>query len=292
MKKILVTGSKGQLGSEIRKLSSQYENFDFIFTDIEELDLTNSDRISSFFSENSIDVCINCAAYNAVDKAEEGSSGALLLNRDVVETLAKSCAKHHALLVHFSTDYVFAGTNYIPYRETDLTAPKTKYGLSKFQGEEAALKFAERAIVIRTSWLYSAYNYNFVKTILRLLAEKEQIEVVNDQIGTPTFAGDLAKATLDILSKIENKPMNEIYHYSNEGVASWYDFAVAIQEFAHSTCKVLPVDSKRFPAKAKRPHYSVLNKTKIKSDFGIEIPYWRDSLKLVVNELNKEKNDV
>jgi dTDP-4-dehydrorhamnose reductase len=287
MKKILVTGSKGQLGSEIRKLSTTFPDFEFIFTDIEELDLTKPEKVESFFNQNSINICINCSAHNAVDKAVEEPSAAFLLNTDVVDKLAKNCAKHNTLLVHFSTDYVFEGNHSIPYLETDGAYPQTIYGLSKRKGEEAALANSEKVIIVRTSWLYSIYNHNFVKTILRLLAEKEQIEVVNDQIGTPTFAGDLAKAILEILTKIGDKPVKEIYHYSNEGVASWYDFAVAIKEFSGSNCKVLPVETSRFPTKATRPHYSVMNKTKIKTDFGIEIPYWRDSLKLVINELIK-----
>jgi dTDP-4-dehydrorhamnose reductase len=285
MIKILLTGSKGQLGSEIRKLSNSFPDFYFIFTDIEELDLTNSGLLESFFKQHSIDICINCAAHNAVDAAVDDPSFAFLLNTEVVEKLAKICAKHNTLLVHFSTDYVFEGTRYIPYREADVALPKTIYGLSKLKGEEAALANSQKVIVIRTSWLYSIYNHNFVKNILRLLSEKEQITVVNDQIGTPTFAGDLAKAVLIIISKIGNNPIKEIYHFSNEGVASWYDFAVAIKEFSGSNCKVLPVETSQFPTKATRPHYSVLNKSKIKTHFGIEIPYWRDSLKLVVNEL-------
>jgi len=285
MKKALVTGSKGQLGSEIRKLSTSFPDFEFIFTDIEELDLTKPEAVESFFNQNSIDICINCAAHNAVEKAVEEPSFAFLLNTDVVDKLAKCCAKHDTLLVHFSTDYVFDGTNSVPYIETDNASPQTIYGLSKRKGEQAALANSKRAIVIRTSWLYSVHNHNFVKTILRLLSEKEQIEVVSDQVGTPTFAGDLAKTVLDILSKIGEKPINEIYHYSNEGVASWYDFAVAIKEFSGLNCKVIPVETGKFPTKATRPQYSVLNKTKIKTDFGIEIPYWRDSLKLVINEL-------
>ncbi|HEY9113151.1 MAG TPA: dTDP-4-dehydrorhamnose reductase [Bacteroidales bacterium] len=285
MKKILVTGSKGQLGSEIRKLEKVYPGFNFTYTDIEELDITKPGEVEAFFTQNQIDICINCAAHNGVDKAVDEPSFAFLLNTDAVENLAINCNKHNTLLVHFSTDYVFEGNNCLPYRETDLAIPQTVYGLSKLQGEEAAMKNSERAIVIRTSWLYSIYNHNFVKTILRLLSEKEQITVVNDQIGTPTFAGDLAKAILEILTKIEHKPVKEIYHYSNEGVASWYDFAVAIKEFSGLNCKVLPVETNQFPTKAIRPHYSVLNKTKIKTDFGIEIPYWRDSLKLVINEL-------
>ena len=287
MKKILVTGSNGQLGSEIKKIASAHPGFEFIFTDIEELDLTKPEAVESFFKQNSIDICINCAAHNAVDKAVEEPSAAFLLNTDVVDKLAKICAKYGTLLVHFSTDYVFEGNNSTPYIETETASPQTIYGLSKRKGEQLALEFAERVIIIRTSWLYSVYNHNFVKTIMRLLSEREQIEVVNDQIGTPTFAGDLAKAVLAILSKIGNKPIKEIYHYSNEGVASWYDFAVAIKELSGYNCKVLPVESGKFPTKAIRPHYSVLNKTKIKTDFGIEIPYWRDSLKLVIDELFK-----
>jgi dTDP-4-dehydrorhamnose reductase len=292
MKKILVTGSKGQLGSEIRKLEKKYPDFSFIFIDIEELDLTKPEKVDLFFNQNPIDMCINCAAHNAVDKAVDEPYFAFLLNTEVVDNLAKNCAKYNALLVHFSTDYVFDGNNSVPYTENEIASPQTIYGQSKYKGEEVALANSENVIIIRTSWLYSVYNHNFVKTILRLLAEKEQIEVVNDQIGTPTFAGDLAEAILEVLYKIGNKPIKEIYHYSNEGVASWYDFAVAIKEFSALNCKIIPVETSKYPTKARRPHYSVLNKTKIKTDFGLEIPYWRDSLRLVMNELINKKRSI
>lgn len=285
MKKILVTGSNGQLGSEIRKQATSFSGFSFTFTDIEELDLTNASAVNEFFNQNSFDVCINCAAYTAVDRAEDDRELALLVNFEAVQTLAETCQQHAVFLIHVSTDYVFDGRNYKPYDETEPPSPNSYYGLTKLKGEEAVFSFCDNAIIIRTSWLYSSYGNNFVKTMLRLGKEKNQIGVVADQIGTPTYAGDLAASILKIITKHEDKKLNKIYHFSNEGAISWYDFAQAIMEVANLDCKVNPIESKDFPAKANRPFYSVLNKARIKKDFNIEIPYWLDSLKIVLNEL-------
>ncbi|MBN2614070.1 MAG: dTDP-4-dehydrorhamnose reductase [Bacteroidales bacterium] len=286
MKKILVTGSKGQLGSEIKALENEYENFQIVYTDIEELDLTDQKAINSFFSEHSFDYCLNCAAYTAVDKAEEEPDLALLINAKAVEYLAKACSRNHTKLIHISTDYVFDGKNFRPYIESDPTTPESQYGRTKIEGEKAVRQFATEAVIIRTSWLYSAFGNNFVKTMLHLGRERSQLGVVFDQVGTPTYAGDLAKAMLDMVAKDNMKQGTEIYHYSNEGVISWYDFARAIFHESNISCTVQPIESKDFPAKAPRPFYSVLNKSKIKNDFGVSVPYWLDSLKRVLKQLN------
>jgi len=286
MKKILVTGSNGQLGSEIKERASGFPQYQFVFTDIEELDLTNKKDVNNFFKENQFDVCINCAAYTAVDKAEDDRELALLVNFEAVKILAETCSAHNTFLIHVSTDYVFDGTNYKPYEETDPPSPNSYYGLTKLKGEEAVFSISDHAVIFRTSWLYSSYGNNFVKTMLRLGKEKEQIGVVADQVGTPTFAGDLADAILTAIDKYDGKPINEIYHFSNEGAISWYDFAKAIMMESSLNCKVTPIESKDFPAKANRPFYSVLNKAKVKTDLNIEIPYWLDSLKLVLKKLS------
>ena len=285
MKKILVTGSNGQLGSEIRQLEKQYPGFTFTYTDVDELDLTDEKAVDDFLKSMPFDFCINCAAYTAVDKAEDDRELARLINTTAVEYLTKACAAHHTFLVHISTDYIFDGTNYRPYIETDPPSPNSYYGLTKLEGEKAMKQFTSNGLVIRTSWLYSSFGNNFVKTMLRLGKERDVLGVVADQIGTPTYAGDLARAILDILSEEKIKEGVNIYHYSNEGVISWYDFAQAIMREAQTNCKINAIESKDFPAKANRPFYSVLNKAKIKKDFGLEVPYWLDSLKLVLEQL-------
>ncbi len=285
MKKILVTGSNGQLGSEIRQLEKQYPAFTFTYTDVDELDLTDEKAVDNFLKNEQFDFCINCAAYTAVDKAEDDRGLARLINATAVEYLTKACTAHHAFLVHISTDYVFDGTNYRPYTETDPPSPNSYYGLTKLEGEKAMKQFTSSGLIIRTSWLYSSFGNNFVKTMLRLGKERDALGVVVDQIGSPTYAGDLARTILDILCGKKIKQGVDIYHYSNEGVISWYDFAQAIMHESGTNCIINPIESKDFPAKANRPFYSVLNKTKIKKDFGLEIPYWLDSLKKVLEQL-------
>lgn len=286
MKKILITGSNGQLGSEIRGLAASYPDFRFMYTDVDELDLTNRNAIHDMFAREHFDVCVNCAAYTAVDKAEDDRDLALLINATAVEYLARECAAHHVVLVHVSTDYVFDGTHHQPYVETDEPSPNSYYGVTKLAGEKAVQQFAETAVILRTAWLYSAFGNNFVKTMLRLGKERDSLGVVVDQIGTPTYAGDLAKAILDLVAndKIENQKI-ELYHYSNEGVISWYDFAKAIMREAGVDCQVNAIESKDFPAKANRPFYSVLNKAKIKNKANIKVPYWLDSLNIVLKQL-------
>ncbi len=285
MKNILVTGSNGQLGSEIRQLEKQYPGFIFTYTDVDELDLTDEKAVNHFFGNNTFDFCINCAAYTAVDKAEDDRDLARRINVTAVEYLAKACSGHGTFLVHISTDYVFDGTNYRPYTETDPPSPDSYYGLTKLEGEKAMKKLTRNGIIIRTSWLYSAFGNNFVKTMLRLGRERESLGVVADQIGTPTYAGDLARAILAILSGENLQEGIEIYHYSNEGVISWYDFAQAIMRASGTECKINAIESKDFPAKANRPFYSVLSKAKIKNDFGLKVPYWLDSLRYMLKQL-------
>ena len=281
MANILVTGSNGQLGSELKELEKNFSQHNFIFTDIAELDLTKSDVVNSFIIDNNINVCINCAAYTAVDKAEDDHELALLVNAGAVENLAKACKRANARLIHISTDYVFDGTNHMPYVETDSTSPNSFYGFSKLEGEKAVSDNIDDFVIIRTSWLYSSFGNNFVKTMIRLGKERDELGVVVDQIGTPTYAADLAVA---IMSSVDTKKTG-VYHFSNQGVISWYDFAVSIMDICNLDCKVNAIESKDFPAKANRPFYSVLNKAKISKDFNLEVPYWLDSLKVMIRKL-------
>jgi dTDP-4-dehydrorhamnose reductase len=276
MKTVLVTGSKGQLGSEIRLASKRYPMFDYIFTDIEELDICNAREVSELLSDAKIDYVINCAAYTAVDRAEEDAELCYRINRDAVEYIAEAAKENGIKVIHISTDYVFDGKSYLPYTEDMDVCPATVYGKSKLEGEEVLLRICNDALVLRTSWLYSSFGNNFVKTMLKLGRERDSLNVIFDQIGTPTYAADLADAILQILSSGTFVP--GIYHYSNEGVCSWYDFAKSIHRLAGVDCRITPVESKDYPAKTPRPHYSVLNKAKIKSTYGINIPYWKDSL--------------
>lgn len=292
--KVIVTGSKGQLGSSIQELSSGYPELSFVFTDIEELDLCDVLQVDNFFSTEKPSAVINCAAYTAVDKAEKEAGQAEKLNHHAVANLAGACKKNGAKLIHISTDYLFDGNKSTPYHEKDIVRPGSVYGITKLEGETAILRSEIKSIIIRTSWLYSAYGNNFVKTMLRLGREKEQLGVVSDQIGTPTYATDLAKVILDILqitSKDSTRFKSGIYHYSNEGAASWYDFAKAIFEFRPDiSCQVIPIDTIAYPTPATRPAYSVLNKSKIKTTFGVEIPYWRESLKSCLIKLQKDES--
>ena len=285
MKKILVTGGNGQLGLELNDITSKFPEYEFIFTDIDELDITNKQQVELFFQNNTPDFCINCAAYTAVDKAEDEPEKAELINVYSSELLAKNCSKHNTSLIHISTDYVFDGTNYQPYTEKDIPNPNSVYGNTKLQGEQRVMKYATKALIIRTSWLYSAYGNNFVKTMLRLGRQRDELGVVVDQVGTPTYAGDLAMAIMNIISRNSIQKGSNIYHYSNEGVISWYDFAQAIFRNSGISCNVNAIESSAFPAKANRPFYSVLNKSKIKTDFNLSIPYWLDSLIKVLKQL-------
>ncbi len=276
-KKILVTGSNGQLGNELRDLSGHYPGFEMIFTDLPELDITDPDALEHFLKNQKPDFLINCAAYTAVDKAESEPEKAMAINAGAVALMAAAALKHSFKLLHISTDYVFSGQHFKPYTEEDATNPQSAYGKSKLEGEKAIMQSGANAVILRTSWLYSAYGHNFVKTILRLAKERNEIKVVFDQVGTPTWAADLAKCIIELIDRPQ--PENcSIYHYSNEGVCSWYDFAQTIIKIEGLHCKVLPVRSKEFPTPAPRPAYSLLDKSKIKNDFLVKIPWWRESL--------------
>lgn len=285
MLNILVTGSNGQLGSEIEELSPHFP-YTFFFTCKDQLDITDKHAIESFVEKNAISAIINCAAYTAVDKAENEEALADKINHQAVKHLASIAKEKNIKLIHISTDYVFDGTSYKPYQEIDTTNPKSVYGKTKLDGENALLQGKlPNSIIIRTSWVYSSYGANFVKTMLRLGKEKDALGVIYDQVGTPTYAKDLAKVILDILPKI-NTTQTQIYNYSNEGVASWYDFAQEIMQMAKLTCKINPIETSQYPTPAKRPHYSLLNKAKIKNEFGIEIPYWKNSLEECLHKIN------
>jgi len=292
--KIIITGSKGQLGRSIQELSHGYPELSFVFTDIEELDISDANQVDQFFASEKPAVVVNCAAYTAVDKAEKEELIAEKINHHAVANLAMACKKSGVKLIHISTDYLFDGNKSTPYHEKDIVRPSSVYGITKLEGETALLRAEIKSMIIRTSWLYSPYGNNFVKTMLRLGKEKAELAVVSDQIGTPTYAGDLAEALLHILKKTATDSQNfvtGIYHYSNEGVASWYDFAKAIFELTPDLhCQVRPIDTISYPTPAARPLYSVLNKSKIKVTFGIKIPYWRDSLKICLIKLQENAN--
>jgi dTDP-4-dehydrorhamnose reductase len=288
---ILVTGSNGQLGSEIKDLTANYSNFSFFFMDLPALDICNSNQLDAFFAENKIQAVINCAAYTAVDKAEQDDEIAEKVNSEGVLNLVNAVEKVMGKLIHISTDYVFDGNSFLPYKESDEVNPIGVYGNTKRRGELAVVNSGIDGVVIRTSWLYSAYGNNFVKTMLRLGNEKEELGVIFDQVGSPTNAYDLAKTCLDILAYSKNANINSkgnMYHFSNEGVASWYDFSIAIMTLGKVNCHVKPIETKDYPTPAKRPHFSVLNKSKIKNDFDIDIPYWRDSLAKCILKLKKK----
>jgi len=279
MNNILVTGGNGQLGSELIEIAPNHQDYNFLFTDVKDLDITNHTAVAAFIKSNNINVIINCAAYTAVDKAEQQKDVANAINHLAVANFAQIAKDKNIRLIHISTDYVFDGTNHKPYVETDIPNPQSVYGQTKLDGELAMQKInPANSVILRTSWVYSKFGNNFVKTMLRLAESRDEISVVADQIGTPTNAADLAKAILIILPKISNETV-ELFHYSNEGVCSWYDFAKAVFEIEGLTTKVNAIESKLYPTPAERPFYSVLNKTKIKEVFKFEIPYWKDSLK-------------
>jgi len=274
--KILITGSNGQLGSELKALSSQYMGISFVFTDRDELDITNADAVHAFLAGAGFSALINCAAYTAVDKAETEKETAFAINALAAGILASACKKSGVKFVHVSTDFVFDGTLSHPLVETDVPNPLSVYGATKLAGEERVMEHNSDAIIIRTSWVYSSFGNNFVKTILRLCKEREQLGIIYDQVGTPTYACDLAALIMAIVTG--NEWHAGLFHYSNEGVASWYDFAIAIRDMAGLKTQILPIETSGYPTPAVRPKYSVLNKKKIKDTYKIKIPYWRDSL--------------
>lgn len=284
--KIAVTGANGQLGKSLQKYQDKIQA-DWIFTDIDQLDITNELSVQQFFAENKPQIIINCAAYTAVDKAESEKELANAINHIAPKLLAQQSKKHACQFIHISTDYVFDGKHYKPYNENDECKPDSVYGETKHQGEIACLAANPDSIVLRTSWLYSEFGNNFMKTMLRLGQEKESLNVVFDQIGTPTYADTLALGTLQIMTnyKQDRTWKSGIYHVSNQGVCSWYDFAKWIMEEAKIDCKISPIESKDYPTPAKRPFYSVLNKQKFEQTFGYSIPHWRESAKQCLNAL-------
>lgn len=279
MPTILITGANGQLGNEMKVVATSYTNYNFLFVTRDELPIDDFAAVSAYFSSNDIDVCVNCAAYTAVDKAETEVDKAYLINADAVGNLAAACKEHAVKFIHISTDYVFDGTNTSPIKESQPTNPIGVYGASKLKGEQLALQNNPNAIIIRTSWVYSSFGNNFVKTMLRLMKERESINVVSDQFGSPTYAADLAEAIMKILASNVQLPASNIYNYSNTGVINWYQFASAIKVLSGSACVVNPIPSSQYPTPAKRPLYSVMDTSKIQQTFNITIPQWEESLK-------------
>ncbi len=296
---VLVTGSNGQVGSEIKELiqhsTLNIQNYDFYFTTSQDLDITDFDLVKKYITDNKIKIVINCVAYTAVDKAETEKELADKINHLAVKNLAQLSSEFGIKLIHISTDYVFDGANFKPYTEDDATSPQSVYGKTKLDGEKAILEYdLKNSIIIRTSWVYSYYGANFVKTMLRLGKEKESLGVIFDQVGTPTYAKDLAKAILEIIQhskfNIQNSSTHtEIYNFSNEGVVSWYDFAKEIMKMAKLNCIINPIETYQYPTPAKRPHYSLLNKSKIKSTFNLGIPYWKDGLDDCLRRLGERR---
>lgn len=284
MYNILITGANGQLGQEFQAIAEHYPQYNFLFTTRQTLDICNRESIETYFHKNQISVCINCAAYTAVDKAESEEQAAFLVNAEAVRNLATVCQFQGIPLIQISTDYVYHNNQNIPFKEDDEANPQGVYAKSKFLGEYYAFDQNIKAIIIRTSWVYSSFGHNFVKTMLRLGSERESLNIVFDQIGTPTYARDLAKAILHVINSIESdtkdwESFSGVYNYSNEGVTSWFDFAHEIFELKKVNCKVYPIETSQYPTPAKRPHFSLMNKQTIKETFGLDIPHWRDSLK-------------
>lgn len=285
IKNILVTGCNGQLGNEMQLLAKENAQYSYFFTDVNELDITDKSSVEAFVDSNAIDCIVNCAAYTAVDKAEANEELCNVLNNIAPGYLAAAVEKRGGCIIQVSTDYVFDGTNHTPYTENEPTCPNSVYGRTKLAGEKSVADNCKNHIIIRTAWLYSTFGNNFVKTMIRLGKEKSELGVIFDQIGTPTYARDLASAIFSVINK---GIVSGIYHFSNEGVISWYDFTKAIHRISGiKSCKVRPLHTEEYPTPAARPHYSVLDKTKIKKTFGIEVPYWEDSLEECIAKLSE-----
>ena len=294
MPSILVTGAKGQVGNELRLLATDFRDWQFTFIDIDELDLTDRTSVFQFLDQQAFDYCINCAAYTAVDRAESDIALAEAVNVTAVATLAQACRKTNCRLIHLSTDYVYHNSQNLPFKENDLTNPQGIYAKTKLAGEIVARQGQPETLIIRTSWVYSSFGHNFVKTMKRLGQDRDRLTVIYDQIGSPTYARDLAVAMLEIIRQVETQEttieaFSNLYHYSNEGVTSWYDFAQAIFELSAISCEVSPIETKDYPTAAARPPFSLLNKYKIKQTFGLTIPYWRNSLKDCLSELERKE---
>ena len=286
MIQVLVTGANGQLGHSLQAGANRYPAFAFHFTDVDTLDLCDVEAVRRYVVDNHVNYILNCAAYTAVDKAESNEALCERINRDAVRHLGEAAQAIGAKVIHISTDYVFDGTNCRPYVEADPTCPISVYGRTKLAGEEALRAVCPEAVIIRTAWLYSEYGNNFVKTVLRLGAERDELRFIFDQVGTPTYAGDLAEAMLTIVAQAEEGHfVPGTYHFSNEGVCSWYDFTVKILQLAHLSKRVIPIETKDYPTPAARPPYSVLNKGKIKATYGMTIPHWEASLQSCLRQL-------
>ena len=284
MTTILITGSNGLLGNEMQQAAVRFPNFNYIYTDVAELDICDKSALDAFVKANNVNVIVNCAAYTAVDKAEDDVELCYKINRDAVRNIAEVASDNKVKVVHVSTDYVFDGTNYLPYTEDMPVCPATVYGKSKLEGEQALLKNCKESVILRTAWLYSSFGNNFVKTMMKLGTERDSLGVIFDQVGTPTYAADLADAIMQLISSETFVP--GIYHFSDEGVCSWYDFTKTIHRMANITCDVKPIETKDYPARTPRPHFSVLNKGKIKSTYGISIPHWEVSLEKCIGLLH------
>ena len=287
---ILVTGCNGQLGTELQKIAASDTRNRWFFTDIDTLDICDREAVEHCFAANQIEACVNCAAYTAVDKAEDEPELAARINAFAPQVLADTCLKHNALLVHISTDYVFGGDATEPYKTDDAVNPQSAYGRTKAEGERLIRESGCKHYIIRTAWLYSATGKNFVKTMLALADSRDEINVVADQKGCPTWAYDLAVAIVSLLNQDDNKAMSETFHFTNEGQTTWYDFTCAIMEISGKRCKIKPITSEQYPTKAKRPAYSVLDLSKIKDYAGIEIPEWKESLAKCIEELKANQN--
>ena len=283
MTTILITGSNGQLGNEMQQAAVRFPDFNYIYTDVAELDICDKGALDAFVKANNVNVIVNCAAYTAVDKAEDDVELCYKINRDAVRNIAEVATENKVKVVHVSTDYVFDGTNYLPYTEDMPVCPATVYGKSKLEGEQALLENCKESVILRTAWLYSSFGNNFVKTMMKLGTERDSLGVIFDQVGTPTYAADLADAIMQLISSETFVP--GIYHFSDEGVCSWYDFTKTIHRMANITCDVKPIETKDYPARTPRPHFSVLNKGKIKSTYGISIPHWEVSLEKCIQLL-------
>ena len=282
---ILVTGANGQLGREMQRLSAVSPN-NYTFTDVAELDVTDAGAVRQAVAQTRAEVIVNCAAYTNVERAEEDEAAADRLNRGAAENLARAAEANGATLIHVSTDYVFDGTAHTPYREDTAPSPLGAYGRTKLAGERAVMASGCRYLIFRTAWLYSEYGHNFLKTMLRLTSERDTLQVVFDQIGTPTYAGDLALAIFSLIETGRYAGNEGVYHFTDEGVCSWYDFAVEIAAAAgHDSCRIIPCHTSEFPTKAQRPAYSVLDKTKIKTTFQMDIPHWREAMIYCLKQL-------
>lgn len=284
MTTILITGSNGQLGNEMQQAAVRFPDFNYIYTDVAELDICDKSALDAFVKANNVNVIVNCAAYTAVDNAEDDVELCHKINRDAVRNIAEVASDNKVKVVHVSTDYVFDGTNYLPYTEDMPVCPATVYGKSKLEGEQALLENCKESVILRTAWLYSSFGNNFVKTMIKLGTERDSLGVIFDQVGSPTYAADLADVILQLLSNKTFIP--GIYHFSDEGVCSWYDFTKTIHRMANITCDVKPIETKDYPARTPRPHFSVLNKGKIKSTYGISIPHWEVSLEKCIGLLH------